>query len=102
MTPEKPYVSSIDVGMLKGELNGVTIQVQTDLGDSSHTLRYGLSSTARDPEIERHEHKHPWSDRVKSDPERYVEDAKAARETAREELRKRNLDNVAEWHESDI
>lgn len=96
---ETPYVNGIEIGMLKGEVNGVEMKVQTDLG--GHSIRFCISPTGRDPEIKQSDHTHPWGKKLSFDPERYADDMRKAQQAAWEELTERNLDEPSEWHVTD-
>lgn len=91
---------SVDVGMLKGEINGVTIKVYSEFAEGSHTISFCLTTTAYgDPKIKQNGHKHPWGENLIHSVERYADDAKAVREEAWNELERRNLDGVGDWRD---
>lgn len=96
-----PYISKVEVGYVKGKINGVTIRVQTDFGDGgNHTIHFGRStSTHGDAPVERLRHEHPWGDRVKSNPHAHANDAIDARNEALDEMERRNLLDEEKWHE---
>lgn len=97
-------IQSIDIGMLKGDINGVTIKVSTGFCDGSHTLTYYLDEVKYgESEIQIQTHKHPWGDGLKTrvcDPEDYASDIIEARGAAADELMKRQLDDPDDWHET--
>ncbi len=99
-------IKSLDVGMLKGQINGVQIKVNTGFGDGPHRLAFYLDERSRGSnEIAIQSHKHPWGEKLKTstaEPEDYADDIRNAREAAWSELEKRSLDNPNEWHQSNV
>ena len=98
-TGDSVHVKSVDVGFLKGKINGVTVRVWSDFAEGNHTITFTLSTTGRDPEIKRNGHGHPWGEKLIHDVERYASDAEAARKEAWDELERRNLDDKEDWHD---
>lgn len=97
---EYPYVSSVEMGTLKGEINGVTMKIQSERFDDPHSISFCLSTTGTSTNIKIRQHSVPWNNEILGDPQDYADEAHEVRETAWSALDEYNMGDKGDWHES--